>query len=196
MPGQGVDIWQNIWTVINEPVFDGWYRAFGEYFREKRSPNIEDESLGAFIERRAGGRQIADNIVSAVIHGIYAGDVWQLSAKSLLRKTWWLEEKFGSITMAMSSLLNDKVDWIPEKDLELVKELTDKLPQELRSTMGGASVYTFKKGIGQFATSIENYLENKSNVRVLLNKKVKSLTYIEDGDTIKVGAIVLRENNA
>jgi oxygen-dependent protoporphyrinogen oxidase len=186
-PGGGVDIWQQLWSLYSEPVFSGLGSAvFGEIFREKRPSDIEDESLGAFIERRFGGPDLANNLVSAVLHGIYAGDIWQLSTKSLLPKMWWMEEKFGSIARALSSRLNDKVDWMPEKDFELMKELKGKLISELDSHMGKASVFTFKRGIGQLATSMEDSLKSKPNVSLKPNQKIRSVAYVEDGDKIEV----------
>lgn len=186
-PGGGIDIWQKLWTLYSEPVFDGLATAvIGEHWRDKRPSNIDDESLGSFITRRAGGPELADNLVSAVLHGIYAGDIWQLSAKSLLPKMWWMEERFGSLSMALSSRLNDKVDWILERDMELMRELTSKIPTELSQAMGVASVYTFKQGIGHLATSMVNHLKGNANVRLQSNKKVKSLTYDDKSDNIKV----------
>lgn len=56
-------------------------------------PASDDESVGAFITRISGGNTaITENLVSAVMHGIYGGDVWKLSVASSIFRTQWLGE--------------------------------------------------------------------------------------------------------
>ena len=52
--------------------------VFKECFREKT--DLRDESIHDFISRRFNS-SVADNIVSAMVHGIYAGDSHKLSVK-------------------------------------------------------------------------------------------------------------------
>ncbi|OAA61017.1 protoporphyrinogen oxidase [Niveomyces insectorum RCEF 264] len=52
-----------------------------------------DESVGAFFLRRLeGDRRLVDNLASAVVHGIYGGDVWRLSVASSPFRSLWLRE--------------------------------------------------------------------------------------------------------
>ncbi|KAH9435032.1 hypothetical protein MCOR02_003992 [Pyricularia oryzae] len=45
----------------------------------------EDESIGSCLTRIFGGRSsVADNLASAMTHGIYGGDIWKLSIQSTL----------------------------------------------------------------------------------------------------------------
>lgn len=54
-----------------------------EYCR--RLVDIEDESIGSCLTRLFGGRSsVADNLASAMTHGIYGGDIWKLSIQSTL----------------------------------------------------------------------------------------------------------------
>ena len=72
--------------------------AFGmitEPMKPKRPDSMSDETVGSFLARRVDKR-VADNIVSAVFHGIYAGDINQLSAKTLLSMAWQLEGRYGN----------------------------------------------------------------------------------------------------
>ncbi|CAK7267206.1 oxygen-dependent protoporphyrinogen oxidase [Sporothrix epigloea] len=57
-------------------------------------PPSSDESVGAYIMRRTSGqaRPLVDNMVSALMHGIYGGDVWKLSVASSVFRSGWLAE--------------------------------------------------------------------------------------------------------
>jgi protoporphyrinogen/coproporphyrinogen III oxidase len=67
-----------------------------------------DESIASFIDRRFGN-EITDNLVSAVVHGIYAGDVTRLSIRSTLKALWEMEQNSGSIIKdALKSVIGPK----------------------------------------------------------------------------------------
>ncbi|CAK7266969.1 oxygen-dependent protoporphyrinogen oxidase [Sporothrix epigloea] len=57
-------------------------------------PPSSDESVGAYIMRRTSGqaRPLVNNMVSALMHGIYGGDVWKLSVASSVFRSGWLAE--------------------------------------------------------------------------------------------------------
>ena len=84
-------------TLFSEPAFQGllWKLPLEGTVRSRDS-SVDDESVGDFLARRLGSK-LVDRIVSAVFHGIYAGDVYQLSAKSLLPKQFRDELEQGSI---------------------------------------------------------------------------------------------------
>jgi oxygen-dependent protoporphyrinogen oxidase len=176
-----------IWTVLTEPLFTGAFRAMLEVTRDPRAPNIEDESIASFLNRRFGGPQIGDNIVSAVMHGIYAGDIYQLSAKSLFRRLWDFEQQHGSLMEGAASGWNDSlVKAKRERDAGLSKEVSPKTDVSLRERMKGASVYTFKEGIGQLATGLEASLRTNPNVEFKTGDKVTAIEYDAESDGIAV----------
>jgi oxygen-dependent protoporphyrinogen oxidase len=65
-----------------------------------------------------------NNVVSAVLHGIYAGDVWQLKV-SLQPLLWFWEARHGSITKAMWEDVFSKTTML-EQDARLMEELIAK----------------------------------------------------------------------
>ncbi|KAJ1965458.1 oxygen-dependent protoporphyrinogen oxidase [Dispira parvispora] len=75
-------------AVLREP----WRRDL----RPSSSDPLGDESIFSFIQRHFGST-VADNIVSAVIHGIYAGDIRKLSVDSTLRSLKDIERRHGSV---------------------------------------------------------------------------------------------------
>ncbi|ODQ79764.1 hypothetical protein BABINDRAFT_180311 [Babjeviella inositovora NRRL Y-12698] len=67
-----------------------------EPFRKPPKEATRDESVRSFLTRRFGSH-IVDNVVSAVYHGIYAGDVSKLSARSLMKGMLDFEAQHGSV---------------------------------------------------------------------------------------------------
>ena len=60
----------------------------------------EDECVASFLERRIG-QEAVDYLVDPFFSGIYAGDIYKLSKRSLLDKFAIYEQEFGSITRGM-----------------------------------------------------------------------------------------------
>ncbi|BGP40042.1 oxygen-dependent protoporphyrinogen oxidase [Rhodotorula kratochvilovae] len=62
-------------------------------------PDGGDESVDAFFARRFG-RVLADEMLSAMIHGIYAGDARRLSVRAVFPQLWEAEREWGSVVLA------------------------------------------------------------------------------------------------
>jgi oxygen-dependent protoporphyrinogen oxidase len=187
MPGPGQDLYSMIWTVLTEPLFKGAFRAMLELTRDPRSRDIEDESIASFLSRRFGGPEIGDNIVSAVMHGIYAGDIYKLSAKSLFRMFWDFEVKHGSIMEGTGAMWNDKlINAKKEREAGLSKGISSQTEGSLQERMKGASVFTFKEGIGQLSSGLEASLRTNPNVEFKTGDKVISVEYDAENNGISV----------
>lgn len=173
----------------SEPVFKGLLPgAAMEWSRDPRPDDLEDESVASFLERRLGTPNVGNNIVSAVLHGIYAGDIYQLSAKSLMPKQWHLESRCGSLLRAMTqSMREGGAEVMPLKDANLKSEIVTKLDQSLLRSMRHASVYSFKDGIGQLTSALEKSLKAKANVHFRLKETISSVEYNAEKDGITVG---------
>lgn len=190
MPGPGQDIYQILWRLLTEPVFNGITGIISEYAVPQRPADLEDESVGHFLERRLGARHIADNIVSAVFHGVYAGDVYQLSVKSIIPRLWQLEGQHQGIAKGWLDNLQHRGQGIQmlRRDALLAQEMTG-LPDNEKLTgfgMTTASVYSFKKGIGSLSDALEKSLRKNGNVTIKMSDKIKSVEYDGSSDSIKV----------
>lgn len=186
-PGPGRTVWTELWSLCSEPIWEGRWKAMLEPGRESRPATVEDESIGAFLERRFGGPQLGDNVVSALLHGIYAGDIYKLSAKSLLfNKLWKWELEHGSVMHGAAKLLDSKrnnqrlamdqpVDDPQSSDLDEAKEYAK-----------GVSIYTFYKGISSLSMALEKNLRRNRNVQFKLNTKADKVTYDGENKKIKV----------
>ncbi|KAJ1650103.1 oxygen-dependent protoporphyrinogen oxidase [Dispira simplex] len=79
-------------AVLREP----WRRDL----QPSSSDPLGDESIFSFIQRHFGPT-VADNIISAVIHGIYAGDIRKLSVDSTLRSLKDIERRHDSVVRGL-----------------------------------------------------------------------------------------------
>ena len=66
----------------------------------KGSTKQEDESIQDFVTRRFG-KGFSDDLISAMVHGIYAGDVSKLSVRSTFGMLYHLEKDYGSVAVGL-----------------------------------------------------------------------------------------------
>ncbi|MFT6165567.1 MAG: oxygen-dependent protoporphyrinogen oxidase [Vicingaceae bacterium] len=112
-----------------------------EPFNKSRS-TAEDESLGAFVERRLG-KQILDDFITPFVTGIYAGDPYKMSAKYTMNLLKEAEEKHGSIVKGAFKIMK-------AKKLENEKY---GLPKQ--------KIFTFKNGLQQLITALQHKVEKE-----------------------------------
>ena len=195
MPGPGDSILAQALSVFTEPVYKGTVLGSClEFFRDQRPDSLRDESIGSFLSRRVGA-SVPENIVSAIIHGIYAGDIYQLSARSLLPVLWYYEGWQSSIIQGamMAHLEDDSIT--PSRDFSLMKEFRKSFRQENGQPVQGmevitnitkSSVYTFKRGIGQLATQLVNALKMRPFVKIRKNHVIDKLKTMRSNGIQKV----------
>jgi oxygen-dependent protoporphyrinogen oxidase len=160
-----------IWDTLTEPL------------KDERDPSIEDESIGDFVARRVNKR-LVDNVVSAVFHGIYAGDVWQLSAKSLMAAQWNAEKEFTSVLLGIPKMRST----LTEDDFKLMMQLvTANQPSSgLKLKLTQSGVITLKGGLGQLSERLESLLKMGGNVTFKPNTRVERIELTENGEQIQV----------
>lgn len=170
MPGSNMSA-NDIFSFLSEPLMKGnFWDIPKEFFKDKNPSNLQDESVGSFLSRRFG-TALVDNVVSAVFHGIYAGDIYQLSARSIIPKIYAYERFEDSILFGLMVEWSGYSRLVRKEDIYLervTKELEEKseLISNIRSK---ASVYTFKKGLGQLAHRLEQELMRRPNMTIRRN---------------------------
>ncbi|KAJ3109842.1 oxygen-dependent protoporphyrinogen oxidase [Phlyctochytrium planicorne] len=145
----------------------------GNVIREPFVPRstLPDESIRDFVVRRFG-KELADNLVSAVIHGIYAGNIQQLSVRSTVKFLWEMEQKHGSV------IVGAIIEGL--KSLGATKPIVDEFIRELQ----GYSVYTFKRGIETLTHRMVDDLR-KHEARVVLLPSTR-ITEIVEESTLQI----------
>jgi protoporphyrinogen/coproporphyrinogen III oxidase len=155
-------------------LLSGLGSAAFEFFRPKRPDNLTDESVGSFISRRFS-EDVASNLTSALFHGIYAGDIWQLSARTLLRETWSMEQRAGSIARAV---WNNRQFGAPATYEELQHNtIAMEAPLDAQTVewIPQTSTFTLKQGLQQLALALEKSLLADPRISILRNSQIRSL---------------------
>lgn len=143
----------------------------------KTKNSTEDESIRSFIKRRFGSPALADNIISAVMHGIYSGDVSKLSVKATMPSLAKLEQEHGSIFKAMWLKMRAKK---AETTLNPVLVEYEKLisPQanlpEVSQSLKKYPIMRLASGLQIFPTALAAYLQKQPNVQIFYNTPIKS----------------------
>ncbi|KAI2013466.1 oxygen-dependent protoporphyrinogen oxidase [Ophidiomyces ophidiicola] len=186
-PGAGllVNIISNFMNLFTEPALKNIPLALlSEYFVPKRDMNVRDESIGDFLSRRFG-KDLTDHLASAVIHGIYAGDIYKLSAQSLLPKIWWSELSKRGICLSMQD--NHLPYDIFHGGRLIRRERGIKFMSELSTYISGSSVFALKGGMGQLVDALSSALNSSPNVEIKTNADVNEMRRGDSGWQISVG---------
>ncbi|RPB26191.1 Protoporphyrinogen oxidase [Terfezia boudieri ATCC MYA-4762] len=159
---------------LSEPLFKGVFTGIiREPFRPGRPKEVTDEPVASWVSRRVHPN-VAQNMVGAMLHGIYAGDVDQLSMKTLFPNLWRLEGDHGSVIRSFFKFSG--VRKCPASDWRLRRELVPLLRWHLNSfKKENAMMVSFIGGMEVLTRSLKAYLEKSSNIRFRLNTPVKSL---------------------
>ncbi|CBQ68909.1 conserved hypothetical protein [Sporisorium reilianum SRZ2] len=152
---------------------------------------IEDESVDSFVSRRFG-KPLAENLLSAVIHGIYAGDTRKLSVRAVLPFLWDAERTHGSVLRSMlPAKRNKRHRALPEPEAavkaakeERLKQVEAQLGNEVVDSFKAISVYSFPEGVQELTQALESRLAEIENVRVSKGDAVQSIVVDGSGRTI------------
>ena len=187
MPGPGVSLLQNFSALLSEPIFNGLISsALTEVAKSPRPNELQDESVGSFISRRFGSN-LADNIVSAVFHGVYAGDIYNLSARTILAGVWQLELQYQSIVKGVISAAMGATAPVALEDLAIIKKHKSRPPRsDAIEAAKQSSVFTFRGGIGELADRLESKLAESPRVSIKRRTIAEHIELISDVNTPKV----------
>jgi protoporphyrinogen/coproporphyrinogen III oxidase len=173
-------------AIRTEPLLKG---VIGAVFGEPRKTTrvVEDESVGHFLSRKFGPA-VADNIASAVFHGIYAGDIYQLSAKTLLPQLKYLDSRHPRVAGVLSEWANL---WMQDQKLMDYEALKyrhlrpvsfdkDNMTASLRTSFESSSFVTWPEGMQYLVDTLERILrEDRSigdgKINIELNSKVRAI---------------------
>ncbi|KAH9440995.1 hypothetical protein MJO29_015368 [Puccinia striiformis f. sp. tritici] len=145
---------------------------------KSRNQIIEDESIQEFISRRFG-EGIGEELISGMVHGIYAGDYRDLSVRSsLFKPIWELERRYGGVLKGLR-IDNQKQGDSNDKQEEerLRKTLNDQSLQDLVN----CSVWGLKGGLETLIIALRKWLQDRPNVILKSAESVESIDVSPDG---------------
>ena len=193
MPGPGSSLLQNVSNVLSEPIFRGAIAgALSEVTKPQRPADLQDESIGSFLTRRFGSA-LTDNVVSAIFHGIYAGDVYKLSARAIVPSLWAVEWRSNSIMKGLLEQAFGGMQPIAASDLDIIKTFrTQPIKSDKLEVVKKSSVFTFKGGVGELADRLELKLDENDNVLILENTDVGQINLWSDaaGEKVRISFMV------
>lgn len=149
-----------------------------------RAPKVfkEDESIYSFVQRRFG-QDIADNIISPMVCGIYAGDARQISVNFMFKSLFEVEQQYGSIVKGL--LINQlKKLFSRSKSRETKKDADESVKDSFTSLarkaeLQGWEIWSLQGGLEQLPLALVNHLE-KQGVRIETGTKCERLTFKAD----------------
>ena len=189
MPGPGMSIFQNLSNIWRESAFDGLFEGMlTDLLKDKRPNDLTDESVGAFFTRRTDSK-IVDNLISAVLHGIYAGDVYKLSMRSIMPGVWnWEKEHDGIVAGFMASgqkTFLTQSDWTMLQSLEQNSDGQISTDHHMRE-VEHSSVFTFKHGLGALSKELEAVLNQNPMVKIRRETFVTDLSIVHQDSESRV----------
>lgn len=77
--------------------------------------------------------------------------------------------------------------WLPKQNLQTIRHFQEyPLKSEKLRAVAKASVFTFKKGIGELAERLESKLRERANVRIMTKTRITGLRQDQSGNNISV----------
>lgn len=189
----------NLWKLWSSGILGGIQNVLAEPLQESRPLSLKDESIGDFVSRRFDKR-IADNIVSAVVHGIYAGDIYRLSARALMSQFWaWEGSAHKSVlagyyaTNVRPAMEESARTGKPTRPTALMHPYDSEtsnakmneiqLEPEMRTVLSPkqTSMFTFRDGMQTLVRKLEENLQQNPNVRILKETRAEVCEKMGDG---------------
>ncbi|KAI0238754.1 oxygen-dependent protoporphyrinogen oxidase [Massospora cicadina] len=165
------------------PVMEGLIPSLlREPFIRTRLGEGEDTSVHEFVARRLGSK-VAFELVSALVHGIYAGDSSKLSVRATFKSLVELEAEHGSLIRGLLARASRPED----PQLAAAREELMGRNPKLGQVYQNASMYSFAGGIEQLTFKLKRELQGLPNMEILLDSPA---TKLEFGAGVKVHATI------
>jgi len=180
----------DVYALWRSGMLSGVTGLMADFFTDSRPDTLVDETVGAFVSRRFDKR-LADNIISAGFHGIYAGDINQLSAKSLLGVPWELEGRYGTVLGGISRISSSSpqavtlvhpTDYDTAKAMNRELHLDDKFARKLKN----AAMMTFKDGLQSLVKRLQDAVVAEGKVELKFEAPIQHFEPVEGGMGIEV----------
>ncbi|KAI8980317.1 protoporphyrinogen oxidase [Pilobolus umbonatus] len=130
---------------------------------------IEDESIYSFMKRRFN-EHIALNLVGAITHGIYAGDIKQLSLQSTFRNMYEAERNYGSLIVGL--MKGGDITTMRERGMAVRSRKHD---MDWFARMEKMAIIAFQEGMETLPQHMEEWLEGCPNVEIVKGHSIESI---------------------
>jgi protoporphyrinogen/coproporphyrinogen III oxidase len=182
---------ESLWTGTFNAA-SGWARHFTRStdiveqrrldIKDKRTVFDKDETVAEFLGRIFGDKKspVIDNIISAMLHGIYGGDVHKLSAKHTIFEKFWLQNMYP---------LHNGQAWISKKDVYLQYDILDGPNRlaviEMAEKATNHNLLAFRDGLVTLYEALATDLHRCKNVTIRTDTPVSAVE--QKGNKVVVG---------
>ncbi|CAM1507273.1 Fc.00g069140.m01.CDS01 [Cosmosporella sp. VM-42] len=170
-----------LFDMVREPLFtEAMWGGLGLLLRAWRTKSlpVEDKSVADWIHDISLSRTAANHFASAMVHGIYGGDIDKLSARSVLDRIYWgwymPNPGAGSRPMPIAE----------EAILDTLGQ--DKQIQKLALQPKGALLHFGAEGMETLPRALGQALKDQPNVNIKLNSPVKDVHYDTASQTVQI----------
>lgn len=173
----------SIGEFVREPLFlESFWAGLGFLIRRMRTRAVplRDMSIAEWLHDVSMSRSVADNFASAMIHGIYGGDIDRLSARSVFDRLYWayylpnmrpgVRQMTAREEVLMSALSRD-----PE-----IRRLALK-PK-------GSLLHFGAAGMESLTAALADALEAQPNVEVKKGSPVGSISYDKEAQKVEASS--------
>lgn len=153
-------------TGLNESLLSGIFR---EPFKPlKLLPPGSDELVELFFDRRFG-RLMLQNLLSAIYHGIYAGDIAKLGMRSIMPQVFEIEQ--GKRSSIVGNALKSLFTPSSKKHISpILEQYNQDFPNSdvinLKKTIQAYPILCFSNGMDSVAKALYSLLKKQQNVVV------------------------------
>lgn len=179
--------------MFTEPLWDGAVRTGMNILRSngdrpRGHPSealAPDVSVGEFMEEEIGtDPRLVRNLASAMMHGIYGGDVYKLSAKCTMLEAAVRRRRLPSRPGCL---------WVDVKDMALIYDMFSgpnwREVARLADSNVGKSLMMFEDGLISLVDALVKDLEARDNVTIKTKSRVTSLA--DKGSRVSVNIPLL-----
>ncbi|KYK56003.1 protoporphyrinogen oxidase [Drechmeria coniospora] len=166
---------------IREPLFlESFWAGLGFIIRRMRSRAVplEDMSIADWLRDISMSRTVADNFASAMVHGIYGGDIDKLSARSVFDRLYW-----GYYLPDMGPGIRQ----MTAREEVLMSTLSkDPNVQKLALRPKGSLLHFGGAGMESLPTALTHALESQPNVEIVRGSPVAAIDYDRPARQVKI----------
>lgn len=164
--------------VVLESLWAGFGYVMRRLFNKKEGVPVEDLSIADWIYHITGSRAVADNLASAMVHGIYGGDIYTLSARSVLDRFYWVHY--------MPNLGPNMRHMAVSEQTFMETMAEDPQLRKIARQPRGALLHFGESGMEALPIALADALKGQANVEIKLNAKVSDLDYDTETKQIQV----------
>ncbi|QYS99057.1 Protoporphyrinogen oxidase [Trichoderma simmonsii] len=164
--------------VVLESLWAGFGYVMRRLFSRKDGVPVQDLSIADWIYHITGSKAVAENLASAMVHGIYGGDIYTLSARSVLDRFYWVH---------YLPALGPNIRHMAISEQTFMEAMgQDPQIRKLAQQPRGALLNFGETGMETLPIALGDALKGQANVEVKLNAKVTDIDYDSETELIKI----------